>query len=246
MPRHGGVIAVASLSLEARIAQGPGVSVLCTHSLQLGVTLKEAIGRGASGIISFGIAGGLAPNLVAGNWIVASGIRNGTNVIATDRAWTQSLLEAIPDAIHAEVVGVDALLMGPIEKARVHARTGAVAVDMESHIAAEIAFEHRIPFAACRIIIDAAHRTLPPAAAVGLRQNGTPDVLAVLYSVLQKPGQLPDLIRTAIDARRAHRALRLGRKRLGAGLGFPDYDNIALDSISRVPAEKSIQPRFAV
>jgi hopanoid-associated phosphorylase len=197
--------------------------------LQLGATLEAAIGRGASGIISFGIAGGLAPNLVAGDWIVASGIRSGTNVIATDHAWTQNLLEAIPDAIHAEVVGVDSLLMDPLEKGRVHAQTGAVAVDMESHIAAKIAFAHRIPFAACRIIIDAAHRTLPPAAAVGLRQNGTPDVLAVFCSVLQKPGQLPDLIRTAIDARRARRALRLGRKQLGVGLGFPDHNNIAVD-----------------
>jgi adenosylhomocysteine nucleosidase len=232
MSKHGSVIAVASLSLEARIAQGPGVSVLCTRSVQLSATLEAAIERGVSGIISFGIAGGLAPNLAAGDWIVASGVRNGTNVIATDHAWTQSLLEAIPDAIHAEVVGVDTLLMDPLAKGRLHAQTGAVAVDMESHIAAKIAFAHRIPFAACRIIIDAAHRTLPPAAAVGLRQNGTPDVLAVFYSVLQKPGQVPDLIRTAIDARRARRALRLGRKQLGAGLSFPYYNNNALDSVS--------------
>ena len=229
MLKQVGVIAVASLSLEARIAQGPGVSVLYTQSLQLGATLEAAIGRGASGIISFGIAGGLAPNLAAGDWIVASGVRNRTDVIATDQAWTQNLLEAIPDAIHAEIVGVDTLLMDPLEKGLVHAQTGAVAVDMESHIAAKIAFAHRIPFAACRIIIDAAHRTLPPAAAVGLRQNGTPDVFAVICSVLQKPGQFPDLIRTALDARRACRALRLGRKRLGARLGLPDSNNNAVD-----------------
>lgn len=228
MSRYGGVVAVASLSLEARIAQGPGVSVLCNQSWQLSATLEAAIKRGALGIISFGIAGGLAPNLVAGDWIVASGVRNGMDVIATDYAWTQNLLEAIPDAIRAEVVGVDTLLMDPLEKSRVHAQTGAVAVDMESHIAAKIAFAHRVPFAACRVIIDAADRTLPPAAAVELRWDGTPDVLAVFCSVLQKPGQLPDLIRTALDARRACRALRLGRNQLGAGLGLPDYKKVAL------------------
>ena len=229
MSRHGGVVAVTCLALEARIAQGTGVSVLCNPSVQLSAALRAAIARGASGIISFGIAGGLAPNLVAGDCVVASGVRNGDDVLATDRAWARNLLGAIPDAIHAEIVGVDTPLMDPLEKRTVHIQTGAVAVDMESHIAAKIAFEHRIPFAACRIIVDAAHRMLPPAAAVGLREDGTPDVLAVFRSVLQKPGQLPGLIRTALDARIAWRALRLGREQLGAGLGFPDYNKFASD-----------------
>ena len=92
---------------------------------------------------------------------------------------------------------------------------------MESGIAAQIAFEHHIPFAACRVIIDGAHRTLPPAATVGLRPNGTTDVLAIFRSVWQHPSQLPDLMRTAIDAGIARRALRLGREQLGVGLGFP-------------------------
>jgi adenosylhomocysteine nucleosidase len=230
MLRQGGVVAVTSLAVEARIAQGPGVSVvLCNQSSQLSARLEAAIARGASGVISFGIAGGLTPGLVAGDCIVASCVRSGKDVIATDRAWAQSLLEAIPGAIHAEVVGVDTLLMDPLEKSRVHAQTGAVAVDMESHIAAKVAFAHRMPFAACRIIIDAAHRTLPPAAAVGLRQDGTSDVFAVCRSLLQNPSQLHDLICAARDVRIAGRALRAARKQLGVGLGFPDYNNFAFD-----------------
>lgn len=230
MPTNGGVVAVTSLALEARIARGPGVSVvLCNQSSHLGARLEAAIAPGVSGIMSFGIAGGLAPNLFAGDCVVASRVRIGKDFIATDRTWTKCLLDAIPGAIHAEIVGVDALLMNPLEKGRVHAQTGAVAADMESHIAAKIAFAHRIPFAACRIIIDAAHRTLPAAAAVGLRQDCTPDVFAVFRSVLQKPSQIPDLVRTALDARIAGRALRLGRKQLGVGLGIPDYNNFAFD-----------------
>lgn len=229
MMRHGGVVAVTSLALEARIAQGPGVSVvLCNEASLLSARLEVAIARGASGIISFGIAGGLAPHLFAGDCVVASGVRSGEDVIATDRTWAQRLLEAIPGAIHAPVVGVDTLLMDPLEKSRVHALTGAVAVDMESHIAAKVAYAHRLPFVACRIIIDAAHRTLPPAATVGLRQDGTPDVLAVFRSVLQKPNQLPDLIRTALDAFSAQRALRTVRKQLGVGLSFP-HNYLAFD-----------------
>ncbi len=230
MSRHAGVVAVTSLALEARIAQGPGVSVvLCNQSQHLAARLGAAIARGASGIISFGIAGGLAPHLVAGDCIVASAVRNGNEAIATDRVWAQRLLQAIPDAMHAEVVGTDTLLAHPAQKARVHAETRALAVDMESHIAARVAHAHRIPFAVCRIVIDAAHRTLPPAAAVGLRPDGAPDVLAVLRSVLQNPAQVPDLIRTALDARVAENALRRVRQRLGEGLGIAGDSAMALE-----------------
>jgi hopanoid-associated phosphorylase len=229
MSRDGGVVAVTSIALEARIARGPGVTVLCKQSSGLKAVLEAAIARGASGVISFGIAGGLAPSLAAGHCIVASGVRHGEDVIATDPAWSRNLLAAIPEALHAEIAGADTVLMNPAHKGEVHARTGAVAVDMESHIAAKVAQAHRLPFAACRIIIDAAHRTLPPAAAVGLREDGTTDVAAVFRSIMREPRQLPDLVRTALDARVAWRALYTARGQLGAGLGFPEYGAAAFD-----------------
>jgi adenosylhomocysteine nucleosidase len=224
-----GVVAVTCLALEAGIARGPGVSVICNQSSGLRAALRGAIARGASGIISFGIAGGLAPDLAAGDWVVASGVRSGNDVIATDRAWASRLLEILPNAVHANVVGADAVIPEPAEKFQLYDETGSAAVDMESHIAAEIAAEHRIPFAACRVIIDAAHRALPPAATLGLRPDGSPDVVAVFRSVLQNPGQVPDLIRTALDLQIARRALQAGRKQLGVGLGFPYYNSVAFD-----------------
>ena len=224
-----GVVAVTCLALEAGIARGPGVSVLCNQSSGLRAALRAAIARGASGIISFGIAGGLAPDLATGDWVVASGIRTGKDVIETDRAWARRLLETLPSAIHAHVLGSDSVIAGAKEKLQLHDETGAAAVDMESHIAAEIAAEHRIPFAACRVIIDAAHRTLPPAATLGLRPDGTPDVGAVFRSVWRNPAQLPDLARIAFDAHIARRALRSGRKQLGVGLGFPYYNSLSFE-----------------
>lgn len=229
MSRGGGVVAVTSIALEARIARGPGVTVLCQHSLRLSAALEAAIARGAAGVISFGVAGGLAPGLVAGDCVVASGVRHGEDVIATDLAWSRSLLAAMPEAIHAEIAGADTVLLHPADKREAHARTGAVAVDMESHIAAKVARAHRLPFATCRIVIDAAHRTLPPAAAVGLREDGTTDVAAVLRSLMREPRQLPDLIWTALDARVAWRALHMARGQLGAGLGFPERGEVAFD-----------------
>src|SRR4030088_2242521 len=221
MSTRGDVVAVTCLALEARIALGPGVSVICTHASQLIAALERAAKRGASGIISFGIAGGLAPHLAAGDWVVGSRVRTEEECFPTDRAWARALLAALPGAVHAEIIGADAPVAHPQEKRRLHARTGAVAVDNESHVAARIAAAYRIPFAACRAIIDSAHRDLSPAAMVGVRPDGTPDVLAVFRSVAKQPSQLPALIRTAVDARIAGAALRRGRRQLGAGLGFP-------------------------
>jgi len=215
--------------LEARIALGPGVAVICNHASQLVASLEAAAKRGAAGIISFGIAGGLAPDLNAGDWVVGSGVRTEHGHFPTDRGWARALLEALPSAVHAEIVGADAPVAEPSEKRRLHLRTGAVAVDTESHVAARIAAAHRIPFAACRAVIDPAHSVLPPAAMYGLRHDGTADVFAVLRSVVRQPSQLPALTRTALDARVAAAALRRGRRLLGAGLGFPYFSEPALD-----------------
>src|SRR5215471_18418881 len=221
----GGIVAVTSVALEARIALGPGVSVICTPGSQLAAALESAVARGVSGIISFGIAGGLAPGLKAGHWVVASAIRAGQQLFPTNPTWTRCLLEKLPAALHAEIVGIDAPVAECCEKRSLHARTGAAVVDTESHIAARIAAVHDIPFAACRAVIDPADTPLPPAALVGLRPDGTADVGAVFRSVLRQPRQIPDLVRTALDARIARAALYAGRQMLGAGMGFPPFEN---------------------
>jgi adenosylhomocysteine nucleosidase len=221
------VIAVTSLLLEARIAIGPGVSVICGHASQLVTCLHAAIERGALGIISFGVAGGLAPHLVPGDWVIGSGVQTGHERYPADGRWSSRLLEAIPGSVYAEIAGADSPVAYSSEKIRLHARTGAMAVDMESHIAAKIAALHNIPFAVCRTVIDPADRDLPPAAVVGLRHDGTPDVLAISRSVMRQPNQIPALVRTAIDAWTARKALRWGRHLLGVGLSCPYFNEPA-------------------
>jgi hypothetical protein len=56
---------------------------------------------------------------------------------------------------------------------------------------------------------------------IDLRHDGTPDLLAISGSVMRQPSQIPALVRTAIDAWTARKALRLGRRLLGVGLGCP-------------------------
>ena len=203
--------------------------MVCSQGVRLGAALHAAIHPGVAGIISFGISGGLHPELVAGNWVVASTVRYGDRVILTDTKWRQELAARLPNAVLADIVGSDTMVPTPTEKSHLHRTTGAVAVDMESHIAAEVAAEHQIPFAACRVIIDSAHRALPAAAVPALDANGAVNVFAVMRSVMQKPGQLPDLARAAFDACIAERALRKGRKQLGLGFASPFVNGRAVE-----------------
>ena len=216
-------IAVTCLAFESRIAAGPGVAVLHGNVPNLRAALDDAVGRGCSGIISFGIAGGLAPHLPPGAWVVASGVVAAHRRYPTDRDWARRLLLALGSAVHADIAGVTDPVAEPADKRWLRDASASVAVDMESHIAADAAEAHGLPFAACRVIIDPAHRSLPPAALIDLRPDGTPDIPAILLSILRQPAQLPELMRVAFDARAAQVALREGRRRLGPGLSFPGF-----------------------
>lgn len=215
------IIAVTCLSFEAQVAAGPGIDVLCGTAQRYVDKLNAAVERGGSGIISIGIAGGLAPGLAPGDWVIASGVVADGTRIPTDSRWSQRLLQALPNAVYADISGVDAPVVAEADKRALHKSAGTVAVDMESHIAAKIAARHGVPFAACRVIIDPAERTLPPAALVGMRADGRPDVMAVIGSLIRQPRQVFALLRVVADARAARSALFDGRRQLGDALGFP-------------------------
>ncbi|MDR4306209.1 hypothetical protein IHQ68_06205 [Chelatococcus sambhunathii] len=127
------------------------------------------------------------------------------------------------------MVGVDGIVATAAEKAALRARTGAAAVDMESHIAERVARRHGLPFAVVRAVSDDARRSLPPAALVGMRPDGGVDLGAVLRSLAKDPAQLPALIATGRDAEKAFRALLRGFHRLRAGAG--DLDAHLLDMV---------------
>jgi adenosylhomocysteine nucleosidase len=218
------IIAVTCLSFEARVAAGPGISVLCGTAQRYVDKLESAVRAGGSGIISIGIAGGLASGLAPGDWVVASGVVNDGARYPTDQRWAHRLLDALPRAVHADISGSDTPVVGQDDKRALYESTGTVAVDMESHIAARIAATHGVPFAACRVIIDPAERTLPPAALVGIRSDGRPDVFAVVRSLIQQPQQMFSLLRVVADARAARSALFRGRRLLGDNLSFPHRD----------------------
>jgi hopanoid-associated phosphorylase len=211
------VIAVTGMAFEARIARGEGVEVVyAARADLLERALSAAVTRGCSGIISFGTAGGLAPDLEPGVVIVADAVQGPLGRFATDLRWSERLAAALAGTplgarLHRGLLaGVTAPLTGAHDKAVLHRSSGALAVDMESHIAGAIAAAHGVPFAVCRAIVDPAWRTLPSAATAGLRDDGSTAIAPILRELLKQPSQ-----RTA-DARAARTALVQARHALGA------------------------------
>ena len=221
------MIVVVGLAFEARIAAGPGSQIICSgDGRNLTETISRAVAGGCSGLLSFGVAGGLDPTLPPGTCVIGSSVLSGKRRVAMDQRWSQRLLQAIPNPVHGALLGVHAPIATPEAKRALYLKTGAVAVDMESHVVANVAAAHDIPMAAIRVITDPAQRPIPDSALVAMRSNGTIDVCAVLRSLLRKPRDLLGLMRIASDARAARATLRRGRQLLGPGLGIPEFRHI--------------------
>jgi hopanoid-associated phosphorylase len=217
------VIAFVGLAFEARIAAGPGVLVVCrTAGSELATVAESAARQGYRGVISFGVAGGLASHLRAGDWVVASAIRESQTVRPTDAVWSRKLLGKISGAVHAPIVGVDEPIAAPAEKRELYRATGAAVVDMESHVVARVAAEHQLAFAAVRVVVDPVHRIVPPAALIGMRPDGRADIWAVMRDLLGRPSQLRPMLRIATDAFIARAAMHRVRRQLGPHFGLMD------------------------
>ena len=215
------VIALVGLTFEARIAAGPGVLVICRDTEScVAASIGDAVKKGCRSIISFGVAGGLAPHLRPGDWVVASSIVDKQHIRPTDRIWSEKILEMIPGAVHMPIAGVDSAIVNPAAKRQMHAESGAAAVDMESHLVARLASIHGLSFAAVRVVIDPAHRVVPVAALAGMRPDGGTSITAIMRELISGPSQLSGLLRVAFDAYAARRALLRARRLLGPDFGF--------------------------
>ena len=227
------IIAVTGLAREARLIAGPDVLPVVGggNAAALERRLAAAFESGARRVLSIGICGALSPDLRVGDTIVASEIVSPSESFPIHGPWSRELAARLPGAILAPLAGTDSMIADRDGKARLRAATRAAAVDMESHIAARFARLQGLPFAALRVVSDAAGRTLPDAARVGMHSSGSGafDVPAVLRSLLRAPAQLPALIRTAWEAEIAFAALLRCRRVLHAGFARADFGELALD-----------------
>lgn len=212
------LLVACGLTREARIFARDNVVAVAgggdAARLEAGLEAAVAAG-GVRAILSGGIAGALDPALRPGDVVIGTLFSRESGspeqpdaaFAALDSRFRGRTRESLPNARFGCIVGSDTIVATLAQKRALYAATGALAVDMESHIAARVAARHALPFAILRTISDGADHVLPPAALVGMKPDGGMALGAVLASLARHPAQLPALIRTGRDAGRAFKAL---------------------------------------
>ena len=265
---------VTGLKSEAKLLNGLVCVSTGGQAREARRKIDRLIAEGASGLISFGIAGALSPELTTGDLIVADIVANDIGEVwQTHQPWLDALLPAIepvrngrrPDDVphHAAarraeghagtpplwssdgdmpesapastrapsvmsavrpgptvsengagqgvkvgaILGLDHMLSSPQDKADAFARSGALAIDMESHHVARAAGERNLPFIAVRAISDEAGEVLPAIMATFVDAEGQTKMSAVLAALIFRRVKLGELLRARGASRRAHQAL---------------------------------------
>lgn len=249
------ILAATGLRREADILTRRGVVAVAGggDAVRLERALEARV-KGARALLSIGLGGALAEGLRPGDWVIgtyspsASSRMRGSMIPEPQEShalenmdsrmrgndggggWSKNLRTLLPRARTGPIHADGTMIATAAAKHALHAATGAIAADMESHVAARVAARHRLPFAILRVISDAADRDLPAAVQVGMKPDGGMAPAAVLRDLLRDPRQIPALIRVAIDAERAFRSLLRGCDMLaGVGFGLADLGEFPLD-----------------
>ena len=196
---------VVGLTAEARLARGLGGLIEAGGGTADGAARAAAhlIANGATALLSFGLAGGLAPGLPAGTLVVPTTVTDGAG-----RSWpTDPPLVQLLGTGAGSLLAANAILASAAEKHAAWQSTGALAADLESGAVARAAAAHSLPFAVLRAICDPAERTLPSAALSALDPEGRIRPLALARSLLRQPGQIGGLIALGREAALARTAL---------------------------------------
>jgi adenosylhomocysteine nucleosidase len=232
---------VAALAFEARslgrarraaqdvthLADGSLIRISGIGPEQAARAARELIAAGAGALLSWGVAGGLDLALASGTAVVPREVMwraqgNGAadlRRIATTPWWRERLLSELQGRVRvahgAIYTGITPVAVACC-KARLHADTGAVAVDMESAAIAEVACAHGLPFLALRVVLDTASDSLPES----LMRAFEP-AHPSWWPLIATPADWPALLRLARQYRRARRVLRACARHSAGARGNP-------------------------
>jgi len=204
--------AITGLEAEAKIARRAGIRavVIGGGRERRAAALTRAIAEGATGFISFGIAGGLDPRLRPGAVLLPEMVHSEAGEsYPVDVEWRRLMIARIPDGIGGSLYGAETVVATAREKRALFDRTKSIAVDLESAAVASAAATSGIPFIVLRTVADPAHRSLPRAAVKGLTGEGKVAFGAVFGHLARRPHQLPALLFIAVDTRKALAAIHV-------------------------------------
>ncbi len=162
---------------------------------------KRLLAGGATALVSFGLAGGLRPDLSAGTVIAPARIvdRDGHGYsVDVDFARQFGPVAGVLLAAR-HVIGTRQA------KAEAWRTTQADAVDIETAAVLDVAAGR--PVAVLRAICDPAERSLPAAALSALDTDGRIGIGSIMWSVARSPRQIGALVALGKEAAAARKAL---------------------------------------
>jgi hypothetical protein len=203
------VLLAAATSAEGRLARR---CVPAGRILRVGPAARDLRGldAGATGLVSFGFAGGLDPELAPGTLLLPHVVLPAAaEAIRVDGSWhaaVHAVLGGMGCATGA-MLAVDAVVGSRTGKQALRARSGAAAVDLESGLLAQAAARIGLPFLVLRVVLDGADDDLPPRPGTLVDASGAARPLSVGSTLLDSPLAF---LRLLARYRQASRALARG------------------------------------
>jgi adenosylhomocysteine nucleosidase len=169
--------------------------------------------QGVTGLVSFGLATGLAPVLRPGDVVIADQVvLPGGEALPTDAAWRAALLQRLAGSglnlRVARIAGSDEALTSAAAKRRAFQTTFAAASDTESHGVAMVAGAAGLPLLVVRAIAEPAETMRPGIAFAAIGENGEARMLAMMGHLARRPWEIPAAWRYGKNGRLALDALR--------------------------------------
>lgn len=177
-----------------------------------------AVSKGATKLISWGCAAALSPDLKMGDLVLADSLLNSNGLeIAVNATWHQHVKTVLGSDIVAykgALFNSNVLISTATEKQAIYAKTGAIALDMESDTIAQVAQHYALPFLAIRAIADPAMMDLPTSVSKALNENGEIEITKIIASLVFNPKEITHLIQLGQYFQLAKRTLSNVAKKL--------------------------------
>jgi len=156
-------------------------------------------GKGATQLLSWGCAGGLAATLKPGDLVVPEQLTDVDDVdMPVNPQWhgrACQLLAPLARLHTGKLAEVATIIAASKEKRHLHSFTKALAVDMESVAIAKVAAKRNLPFLSIRAIADPVTMNLPGAIAYAANPEGDISLGKLWLYMALHPSDLPKLIR---------------------------------------------------
>ena len=175
--------------------------------------LDTLFSKQIAGLISFGTAGAIAPELKSGDILVPERIIDSSGKIhLLSSPWRDNLMRQLADSptcVHSGDLLTSSIIIADADGKKALAKeTGALAVDMESVLITRFAHSRQLPTITLRVIVDEATTSIPEKILKNTDAFGQPYIPAILASIVRNPRLVRDLLRLASSFEKAKKTMR--------------------------------------